>query len=407
VQHPRSAADSPKTPWWVTPRQPYATDPLASRGRLHPEPESATRSPFQRDRDRIIHASAFRRLKQKTQVFVAHEGDHYRTRLTHSLEVAQIARAAARTLGLEEDLAEAVALAHDLGHPPFGHAGEQQLDACMQGFGGFDHNAQTLRVLTKLEQRFPRFDGLNLTWETLEGVVKHNGPLFGGDRGIEALPAALKEFSRHYDLGLATWSGPEAQVAALADDIAYNNHDIDDGWRAGLISIEELGALPLIGDTIKAVRADFPGIAEERLMAEMVRRLIGARIEDLVAETRRRAKAMKPGSVEDVRAAGGALVAFSDEMRAHEAALRRFLHERMYRSTRVNRVMSQARRVIRELFALYKEEPNVLPDPWLRRFQAAADGAAGARVVCDYIAGMTDVFAIDEHRRLFNLDRWA
>jgi dGTPase len=390
--------------WAAIPRAPWATDPRRSRGRLHPEAESATRSPFQRDRDRVIHSAAFRRLKAKTQVFVAHEGDHYRTRLTHSLEVAQIARSAARTLGLDEDLAETVALAHDLGHPPFGHAGEKELNACMEGFGGFDHNAQTLRVLTKLEACYPTFDGLNLTWETLEGVVKHNGPLAGPH--AKPLPAALVEYDKLHDLELSTWSGPEAQVAALADDIAYNNHDIDDGLRAGLFDLDELSALPFVGGVLAAVRADYPGLEASRLVAELVRRLIGARIGDLIAETRRRAAALKPKSAEDVRAASGPVVAFSAEMQAHEAALRRFLHERMYRHVRVNRMMSQARRIVRDLFTIFLAEPEILPERW--RSRADTTGSARtARVACDYIAGMTDAFAIDEHRRLFNLDRWV
>ncbi len=232
------AKASAKRAWWSVERAAFATDPTRSRGRLFPEPESATRTPFQRDRDRVIHSTAFRRLKQKTQVFIAHEGDHFRTRLTHSLEVAQIARSVARTLGLDEDLAESIALAHDLGHPPFGHAGEDELDSCMQAFGGFDHNAQTLRVLTYLEQRYPAFDGLNLTWETLEGTVKHNGPLIGPDRPFEGLAHGIRTYAALHDLELDGWSGPEGQVAALADDIAYNNHDIDDGLRARLFAVD-------------------------------------------------------------------------------------------------------------------------------------------------------------------------
>jgi dGTPase len=393
-------------PWWLVPRAPFATDPAASRGRLHPEPESATRSPFQRDRDRIIHASAFRRLKQKTQVFVANEGDHFRTRLTHSLEVAQIARAGARSLGLDEDLAEAVALAHDLGHPPFGHAGERQLDQCMETFGGFDHNAQTLRVLTKLEQRFPEFDGLNLSWETLEGVVKHNGPLIQKGRALESLPAAIRDYAREQDLELQTWSGPEAQVAALADDIAYNNHDIDDGWRAGLFGLDDLKALPFVGEVIAKVRADYPKLEEDRQMAEIIRRLIGARIEDMIVSTRQRAEKLKPKSAEHVRNAGMALVTFSDEMRAHEAALRRFLYERMYFSPRIANMMNQASGVVRELFELYIGETGALPEPWRVRVRQAGGQIPAARVICDYIAGMTDAFAMEEHRRLFNINPW-
>ena len=386
-------------------RAAYATDPERSRGRLHREPESATRTPFERDRDRIVHASAFRRLKGKTQVFVAHEGDHYRTRLTHSLEVAQIARATARRLGLDDDLAEALALAHDLGHPPFGHTGEDVLDACMEGYGGFDHNAQTLRVLTKLEARYPAFDGLNLTWETLEGVVKHNGPLIRHGRALKDLPIAIQEYSAQHDLELATWPGPEAQVAAHADDIAYNNHDIDDGLRAGLFTLAELReAVPMVGAVAAGVERDYPGVAESRLIAETVRRLIGAWADDLVAETERRIARLKPKSAEEVRAAGQASIGFSDSLREDEAVLRAFLMARMYRHWKVNRSRSHAKRILRHLFELFLAEPELLPPAW----QAGADGPGGqrtARRACDYIAGMTDDFAIDEHRRLFTLER--
>jgi len=392
-------------PWTHAPRQPYAADPGQSRGRLVAEPESETRTPFQRDRDRIIHASAFRRLKQKTQVFIAHEGDHYRTRLTHSLEVAQIARSAARVLGLDEDLAETVALAHDLGHPPFGHAGERELARCMQPFGGFDHNVQTLRVLTKLEQRYPRFDGLNLTWETLEGVVKHNGPLLGNGRAEADLPAYVREFDQRFPLELDQHAGLEAQVAALADDIAYNNHDIDDGLRAGLFTAQDLADLPLVGGVFAQVRREYPDISEERVNAEAIRRLIGLRVADLIAETRRRLEAAAPASAAAVREAGRPLVAFSRTMFEQEAALRRFLFDRMYRHYRVNRMMSQARRVVRELFELFLAEPDVLPQRW-RELAGEPGDARSARVACDYIAGMTDAFAMQEHRRLFNLEGW-
>lgn len=392
-------------PWAAPPLQAYASDPARSRGRLHPEAESATRSPFQRDRDRIIHAAAFRRLKQKTQVFIAHEGDHFRTRLTHSLEVAQIARSVARVLGLNEDLAEAVALAHDLGHPPFGHAGESQLALCMEGFGGFDHNAQSLRVLTLLEARYPSFDGLNLTWETLEGVVKHNGPLVRPGRAIEALPGAIRAYDQRHSLELTGWCGLEGQVAALADDIAYNNHDIDDGLRAGLFRVEDLRDLPLVGETFAAVYAAYPGIEAERCNAEAIRRLIGLRVNDLIVETRRRLAKAAPPNVAAVRAAPGPLVAFSEEIMAQEKLLRRFLMDRMYRHYRVNRMMSQARRIVRDLFALFLDEPDVLPDRW-RAMAGARGSAQTAGVVCDYIAGMTDPFAIQEHRRLFNLEPW-
>ena len=390
------------------PRAIFATDPNRSRGRLHAEAPSATRTDFQRDRDRIIHADAFRRLKQKTQVFVAHEGDHYRTRLTHSLEVAQIARTAARVLGLDEDLAETLSLAHDIGHPLFGHAGETALNEVMEPYGGFDHNAQALRVLTKLEQRYPTFDGLNLTWETLEGVIKHNGPLITAESGIDSLPAAFRDYEALQSLELDTFAGPEAQVAALADDIAYNNHDIQDGLRAGLFDIEDLMEVPLAGDVFREVMRDYPGLERDRLISESVRRLIGIWLSDLIAEFQRRAAAEKPGSVEEVRALARPLAAFSEDIAERQKPLRAFLFQRMYRHHKVNRMMSQARRIVRELFALFLAEPETLPPPWSERALAhAVDTHRRARVVCDYIAGMTDTYAIDEHRRLFNLERWA
>jgi dGTPase len=387
------------------PRAAYATDPGRSRGRLHPEPESRTRTPFERDRDRIVHSSAFRRLKGKTQVFVAHEGDHYRTRLTHSLEVAQIARAAARRMGLDDDLAECLGIAHDLGHPPFGHTGEDVLDACMEGYGGFDHNAQTLRVLTKLERKYPTFDGLNLTWETLEGVVKHNGPLVRYGATLEDLPVAIQEYVATHDLELDTWPGPEAQVAAHADDIAYNNHDIDDGLRAGLFTIAEIREeVPMVARILAEVERDHPGLDQFRLVAETIRRLIGVWIDDLVWESSNRIAAAGPRSAEEVRLAGKPLVGFSDAMNEHQAVLRRFLMARMYRHWKVNRSRSHAKRILRELFNVFLAEPELLPPDW----QKGGDGPGGqrtARRVCDYIAGMTDDFTIDEHRRLFTLER--
>ena len=386
-------------------RAAFATDPARTRGRLHREPESLTRTPFERDRDRIVHASAFRRLKGKTQVFVAHEGDHYRTRLTHSLEVAQIARAASRRLGLDDDLAEALGLAHDLGHPPFGHTGEDVLDDCMQGYGGFHHNAQTLRVLTKLERRYPAFDGLNLTWETLEGVVKHNGPLIFPGKTLAQLPVAIQEYNANHELELDTWPGPEAQLAAHADDVAYNNHDIDDGVRAGLFEFDELCAeVPLVARVAAGVDRDYAGLEQARRVAETVRRLIGVWVDDLVRESARRLDQAGPDSAEAVRAAGRPLIGFSDEMNEEQAALRRFLMARMYRHWKVNRSRSQAKRIIKALFELFLAEPELLPPDW----QKGGDGAGGqrtARRACDYIAGMTDDFAIEEHKRLFSLDR--
>jgi dGTPase len=382
----------------------YAEDPALSRGRHWPEPDSRSRTPFARDRDRIIHCSAFRRLKEKTQVFVAHEGDHFRTRLTHSLEVAQIARSLAKALGLDDDLAETIALAHDLGHPPFGHAGEDQLDECMKEFGGFDHNVQTFRVVTELEHRYPHFKGLNLTWETLEGVVKHNGPVT--DRLDRPSWRAVADYDRAYPLETSGWASAEAQVAALADDIAYNNHDVDDGVQAGLFDMDELATTPLIGPIIHAVRADLPGLEPRLLRLEAVRRMIGAMVDDVMAQTRKRAAYSGVDSPEAVRRLGKALVAFSPDMAEDLSALREFLQTRMYRHYRVNRTRSQARRILREMFALFLAEPEVLPTLWAERIKSA-DGPAGkAHAVCDYIAGMTDRFAIEEHRKLFHLDLW-
>ena len=380
------------------PRTGFAADPAQSRGRLFPEAESATRNAFQRDHDRIVHASAFRRLKQKTQVFVAHEGDHFRTRLTHSLEVSQIARAMARSLGLDQDLAETVALAHDLGHPPFGHAGEDALKACMAPYGGFDHNVQTFRILTELEARYPAFDGLNLTWETLEGVIKHNGPL--------AVPVhpAIAAYNLKQDLEVHTFAGAEAQVAALADDIAYNNHDIDDGLRAGLFSRADIcAAVPMVETLFAAVEAQYPNAEGDRQTFEVIRRLIGRMVSDCVSESQARLRALNPRCSADVRAADRAMVAFSDPMLTDLKILRQFLFDRMYRHVRVNRKMSQARRIVTGLFDLFLAEPELMPDPWAQR----AEGSRKPRVVCDYIAGMTDGFAMDEHRRLLNLERWV
>ena len=380
----------------------YATLPWESRGRLHAEREDPTRSPFQRDRDRIIHSTAFRRLKHKTQVFVYHEGDHYRTRLTHSLEVAQIARTICRTLRLDEDLGEAVALAHDLGHTPFGHAGEEALDAAMKPFMGFDHNAQTLRILTKLEERYAEFNGLNLTWETLEGAVKHNGPLIKDGRRLEDLPAAIVEYSREHDLELTGHAGPEAQVAALSDDIAYNNHDIDDGLRAGLFEIGDLKELPLVGEKFVEVERKYPGIGSSRLVHEAIRRMINAMVEDVLAETRRRLAEASPKSVADIRALGRPVVAFSDGMAANDRTIKAFLYKNMYEHWLLNRSHSKARRVVMDLFGLLFAEPNCLPPPWRERAEKA-ERPARARLVADYIAGMTDRFALDEHKRLFDL----
>jgi dGTPase len=380
---------------WSVERAPYASRPEESRGRLYPEPEHDMRSPFQRDRDRIIHSTAFRRLKHKTQVFVYHEGDHYRTRLTHSLEVAQIARSISRALGLNEDLAEALALAHDLGHTPFGHAGEEALNAEMANFGGFSHNDQTLRILTKLERGYAEFDGLNLTWETLEGIAKHNGPL------AEPLPPSTAEYDQRHRLDLDHYAGPEAQVAALADDIAYNNHDIDDGLRAGLFRVADLAEVPLVGPVFEEVAARYPGLEETRLIHESIRRVIDRMVRDMVGETRSRLLDSGVRSADDVRMLGRPVAAFSDAMRENDRALRRFLHARMYRHYRVNRMSHKARRVVHELFKLFIEEPECLPSEW-RAAASCDDAASRARTVADYLAGMTDRFALDEHRRLFD-----
>ncbi len=385
-------------------RASYAEDWSRSRGRRYPEPDSATRTPFARDRDRIIHASAFRRLKEKTQVFVAHEGDNFRTRLTHSLEVAQIARSIAKALGLDDDLAETIALAHDIGHPPFGHAGEDELGDCMEKLGGFDHNVQTFRVVTELERMYPHFNGLNLTWETLEGVVKHNGPVTA--KLVRPSWRPIVEYDQEHDLGLNTWASAEAQVAALADDIAYNNHDVDDGVRAGLFNMDELAEVPLVGPVIKQTSADLPGVEPRLQRLEAVRRMIGVMVADVMAETRRRAKDEGVQTTDDVRAMNRALVAFSPEMAEDLARLREFLMERMYRYFKVNRTRSHARRVLRDLFQLFVAEPDVLPPEWSVRLHAAANEPGKALVVCDYIAGMTDRYAIEEHRKLFHTDLW-
>ena len=397
------------------PLAPYAERADRTRGRLVEEPVSETRTPFQRDRDRIIHCVAFRRLKHKTQVFVFHEGDHYRTRLTHSLEVSQIARSLCRNLKLDEDLGELVALSHDIGHPPFGHTGEDVLEACMAEHGGFDHNAQTLRVLTKLERRHAAYDGLNLTWESLEGAVKHNGPLTGplaeeiarnkGHVHAPPLPAALAEYAQKQDLRLESYPSLEAQCAAISDDIAYNNHDTDDGLRAGLFTMGEAGDVPLIGEALRAARAAYPDAGEAIIAAEAVSALIGRMVRDVLAETQARLADLDPKSADDVRAAPRAMVAFSDGLEPQVTELRRFLFERMYRHWKVNRARSQAKRVVAELFALFMAEPEVLPPEWNRRLEGK-DKDGHARVVCDYLAGMTDRYAIEEHRKLFDMERW-
>jgi dGTPase len=391
----------------------YASHPSTSRGRLHREEESATRSPFQRDRDRIIHSTAFRRLEYKTQVFVNHEGDHYRTRLTHSLEVSQLARSICRTLGLNEDLAETLALAHDLGHTPFGHAGEDALGEAMEPFGGFDHNAHTLRLITSLEHRYAEFDGLNLTWETLEGVAKHNGPLIRRTPAsimnkllhrptTASLPRAIAEYNARHNLELETYAGGEAQIASLADDIAYNNHDIDDGLRAGLFTVEQLEQVEGLGAIIREVRMKYPAIEPSRMIHESIRRLMNRMVTDLVTQTGQNIAHEHIEKSDDIRKLGKPLTAFSPKMQETNRQLKAFLMEHMYRHYKVNRMASKARRVVRELFQYFLNEPQCLPTQW-RAIAGAPKSATTAMVVADFIAGMTDRFALDEYRRVFDV----
>jgi len=392
----------------AAPRAPYACDPDRSRGRQFVEPPSKTRSPFRRDCDRVIHSTAFRRLKHKTQVFVFHEGDHYRTRLTHSLEVAQIARALARQLGLDEDITEALALAHDLGHPPFGHAGERALDACLKAHGGFDHNAQTLRVVTMLEHRYPNFDGLNLTWESLEGIVKHNGPLIDasgaalGHRREAGIPVGIAQFDAIYDLELASFASLEAQVAAIADDIAYDAHDIDDGLRAGLFAVDDLKVMPLTAEMVADIDSRYPGLDQDRRGAELVRELISRLIGAVTSESGRRIAIVQPKSVDDVRHCGQQLIAFSPDIADAEAGIKGFLRQRMYRHPRVMRVMAEAEQIVLDLFARYQRVPGDLPPEWLEGAEREGESAR-ARRIGNFIAGMTDRFALMEHQRLFDL----
>ncbi|TYL80389.1 deoxyguanosinetriphosphate triphosphohydrolase [Bradyrhizobium cytisi] len=391
----------------AAPRAPYACDPDRSRGRLVAEPPSRTRSPFRRDCDRVIHSTAFRRLKYKTQVFVFHEGDHYRTRLTHSLEVAQIARALARQLGLDEDLTETLALAHDLGHPPFGHAGERALDACLKDFGGFDHNAQALRVVGLLEHRYPEFDGLNLTWESLEGIVKHNGPLTDrsgapiGRYREHGIPVGIADYIKSYDLELWSFASLEAQVAAIADDIAYDAHDIDDGLRAGLFHLDDLKVMPLTAEIIAETSAHYPDLEDVRRGAELVRELISHLIGAVFAEAKKNIAAVSPQSAQDVRQQSRALIAFPAEVAEEEAAIKRFLYGHMYRHKRVVRVMAEAEQILFDLFAKYLISPADLPPEWLAGAEADDEGDR-ARRIGNFIAGMTDRFALTEHQRLFD-----
>jgi dGTPase len=388
---------------------PYAAHFNQSRGRVVAELDAPSRSAFARDRDRIIHSSAFRRLKHKTQVFVFHEGDHYRTRLTHSIEVAQVARTIARALRLDEDLTEALALAHDLGHTPFGHAGERELDNLMKAYGGFDHNAQTLRIVTKLERRYAAFDGLNLTWETLEGLVKHNGPLIDGEGHAIAhysqtgLPAAIIEYAEVHDLKLSSFASAEAQVAAVSDDIAYNAHDLDDGLRAKLFNIIDLGDIPLVGQALGEVLAAYPNLDSNRVIHETVRRLISAMVADVLGEGQKNIAKSHVKTSDAVRELGKPLIQFSDQMRENNRVLQGFLTQKMYRHERVMDIMERAQRVIRDLFDAFMNDEKLLPADW-REDHPISDQSRYARQVCDFIAGMTDRYALDQHKRLFDLD---
>ena len=372
----------------------FACDPGESRGRLHAEDESAFRSCFQRDRDRIIHASAFRRLKHKTQVFIEHEGDYFRTRLTHSIEVAQVARTISGVLGLNAELTEAVALAHDLGHPPFGHTGEDALNALMEPFGGFDHNAQALKIVTSLERHYAEWDGLNLTWESLEGIAKHNGPVTGD------LPHALSGYNARHDLELETYASGEAQVAALADDIAYNNHDLHDGLRAELFTTDELAELPLLDGCFARVDEKYPGLNYYRRRHEALRRFFGLLVEDVIGQARARLEDLDPGSVHDIRMAGRPMVQFSPEIWRDLKVIRAFLFTRMYRAPAVVEMRERVTQVVHDLFPLFMEEPELLPKQWRKDVEEAEGETALARIVADYIAGMTDRFALLTHERM-------
>ena len=392
--------DTPSYNYCALPLAAYACRPDRSNGRIYEEAESETRTAFQRDRDRIIHASAFRRLKYKTQVFVYHEGDHYRTRLSHTLEVSQIARSLARALMVNEDLAEAIALSHDLGHPPFAHAGEVMIEQCMKPFGGFEHNDQSLRVVTKLERKYHRWPGLNLSWESLEGIVKHNGPVLG------KLPITLSAIQKQTDLRLDTFASVEAQCAALADDIAYNNHDVEDGLRAGMFGIPDLMKIPLLAGVIGTIRKAYPDITDHYLVQETIREMIGAMVGDVLFESQTRLKMLRPSSPDDIRHAPRAVVAFSDDMLLKVEVLRAFLHERMYRHSTVMRIWLKSEKILKDLFEAFMSRYGLLPEHWQQRVRDAGgpqDETALARIVCDYIAGMTDRYAIREHEKLFEL----
>ncbi len=394
------ATISPTGRGWLAP---YACQAAESRGRLFDEPSSPTRTPFQRDRDRIIHSTAFRRLKHKTQVFVFHEGDHFRTRLTHSIEVSQIARSLARAFEVDEDLAEALALSHDFGHTPFGHTGEEALAELMWDYGGFDHNAQSLRIVTQLERRYARFDGLNLCWETLEGLVKHNGPLLGPFSDGRPVDETIIDFNKRFDLELDRFAGIEAQCAAIADDIAYNAHDLDDGLRAGLFSLEDIRDLSLTGVHYREIMDSFPGLEESRAIHEIVRRQITSMVEDAIKAGMGKIAALSPDSAEAVRGASETLITFSPEMALQVQAIKKFLFGHMYRAPSIMRIRDGASKVVTDLFRAYMENPEKMSEEWRKSFlRADGEAAATARVVADFLAGMTDQYAILEHQRLFD-----
>ena len=387
--------------------EPFACQPDASRGRRWPENLSSFRSPYQRDRDRIIHSSAFRRLKHKTQVFVEHEGDYYRTRLTHTIEVAQVARTISGVLGLNTDLAEAVALAHDLGHTPFGHTGEDAMERLMAPYGGFDHNAQALRIVTRLERHYADFDGLNLTWETLEGIAKHNGPVTGPNADPKhdgPLPYALAEVNAQWDLELDTHASAEAQVAAIADDVAYSHHDLHDGLRSGLFTEDDLMELPVTGPAFEEVDRTYPGLEKMRRRHEALRRVFGRMVEDVIAVAQNRLTAAQPQSVDDIRHMGTTVIRFSKPLYQELKAVRSFLFHRMYRAPSVMAVRAEVTRMVDDLFPLFLKQPDLLPSEWQADVSASQGETDLARVVADYVAGMTDRFAIQEHARLFGSD---
>ena len=372
----------------------FSTSFENSKGRLHNENESQNRNPFQRDRDRVIHSDSFRLLKHKTQVFLAHTEDYYRTRLTHSLEVSQISRAVSRRLGLDEDLAEVLALSHDLGHPPFAHSGEEILNRCMRDYDGFDHNAQTLRILTSLEERYPLFEGLNLTWETLEGVVKHNGPLLNPH-------IVIKEYNNIHDLELDTFPGLEAQIASLSDDIAYNNHDIDDGFRAGLISLDDLKKIDLFAEIIKEINIEFKNIDDYMIVKELIRRLIGLMVNDLISNTKKNIDKIKPINPEQIRSQKSLVASFSDFFISQDNQIRKFLRTRVYEHSSIENERVRSMRTIEDIFSKLIKDIDLLPIK-LRKKCDTPYSKISARVICDYIASMTDRSVVENHARLYD-----